>query len=84
METSFIEQVPSKMNLSKELLLEIARDKETMRVLAAISHLIQSIENVQWRIDHNKRQIETNDIVYFAETQDTLDSLKKRLMDGPW
>jgi hypothetical protein len=84
METRVVEQLTSKMNLSKELLLEIARDRETMRVLGAISYLVQSIETVQWRIDHNKRQIEKGDIVYFADTQDTLDSLKKRLMDGPW
>jgi hypoxanthine phosphoribosyltransferase len=72
------------MNLSKELLLEIARDKETMRVLKSISELIQSIETVEWRVEHNKRQREKNDVVYYSETQQTLDSLKNRLKNGPW
>ena len=72
------------MEYSNEQLIAMAKNSKLMNTLKSIKQLMASIEDIEFRLESNRKQREIGGIEHFGETQETVDILKNLLATGQW
>lgn len=73
-----------KMEYSAETLRRLGSNPLMMVVLEEIASLNRSIKTVEFRLGCNARQRAVGGIIYFGETEETLQALKNILATTRW